>query len=63
MRSVVDKAVGKIVSRKFTVFTLSTLFLFLERLSGDQWVAVSLAYIGLQGAADIATQWKHGNKL
>ena len=27
--------------------------------SGD-WVAVSLAYIGLQGAADIAATWKHG---
>jgi len=60
MRAVIDKAVAKVVSRKFTVFILSTLFLYFDRLSGDQWVAVSLGYIGLQGVADIATRWKHG---
>jgi hypothetical protein len=60
MRAVIDKAVAKVVSRKFTVFILSTLFLYFDKLSGDQWVAVSLGYIGLQGIADIATQWKHG---
>mgnify|MGYP003121385119 FL=1 len=60
MKAAVDKAVAKVVSRKFTVFILSTLFLYFDKLSGDQWVAVSLGYIGLQGVADIATQWKHG---
>ena len=29
-------------------------------LTSSDWVAVSLAYIGLQGAADIAAKWKHG---
>ena len=60
MKAVIDKAVAKVVSRKFTVFILSTLFLYFDKLSGDQWVAVSLGYIGLQGVADIATAWKHG---
>ena len=60
MKAVIDKAVAKIVSRKFTVFILSTLFLCFDKLSGDQWVAVSLGYIGIQGVADIATRWKHG---
>ena len=60
MRAVIDKAVAKVVSRKFTVFILSTLFLYFDKLSGDQWVAVSLGYIGIQGVADIATRWKHG---
>ena len=60
MRAVIDKAVAKVVSRKFTVFILSTLFLYFDKLSGDQWVAVSLGYIGFQGVADIATRWKHG---
>ena len=60
MKAVIDKAVAKVVSRKFTVFILSTLFLYFDKLSGDQWVAVSLGYIGFQGVADIATQWKHG---
>jgi len=63
LKSIIDKALGKVVSRKFTVFALATTFLFLGHLSGDQWVAVSLAYIGIQGLADIATQWKHGKEL
>ena len=60
MRAVVDKALAKVVSRKFTVFALATVFLYLGHLSGDQWTAVSLGYIGIQGIADIATRWKHG---
>jgi hypothetical protein len=60
LKAVVDKALSKVVSRKFTVFGLATLFLYLGQLSGDQWVAVSLGYIGIQGVADIATAWKHG---
>jgi len=63
LKAVVDKALSKVVSRKFTVFGLATLFLYLGQLTGDQWVAVSLGYIGLQGVADIATAWKHGNHL
>ena len=62
MKAIVDKTVAKVISRKFTVFLLSTLFLYLDRLNGEQWVAVSLVYIGLQGVADIATQWKHGGE-
>lgn len=62
MRAVVDKALSKVVSRKFTVFALATTFLYLGQLSGDQWVAISLGYIGVQGIADIASQWKHGRK-
>jgi len=60
LRAVVDKALGKVVSRKFTVFALATLFLYLNQLTGDQWTAISLGYIGIEGVADIATRWKHG---
>ena len=60
MKPLVDRVLGKIISRKFTVFSLSTIFLYLGSITGDQWVAISLGYIGVQGIADIATQWKHG---
>jgi len=60
LKAIVDQALSKVVSRKFTVFSLATLFLYLGQVSGDQWVAVALGYIGIQGIADIATQWKHG---
>jgi len=57
-----DRLMGKVISRKFTVFSLATLFLYLGSITGDQWVAISLGYIGIQGIADIATQWKFGKQ-
>ena len=60
MRALVDKTLAKVVSRKFTVFAIATLFLYLGPLNGDQWTAISLGYIGIEGIADIATRWKHG---
>jgi len=60
LRALVDKTLAKVVSRKFTVFALATVFLFLNHLNGDQWTAISLGYIGIEGVADIATRWKHG---
>jgi len=57
-----DRLMGKIISRKFTVFSLATLFLYLGSITGEQWVAISLGYIGIQGIADIATQWKFGKQ-
>ena len=56
------RLMGKIISRKFTVFSLATLFLYLGSITGEQWVAISLGYIGIQGIADIATQWKFGKQ-
>tara|TARA_Y100001938_G_scaffold128649_1_gene182631 strand:- start:233 stop:433 length:201 start_codon:yes stop_codon:yes gene_type:complete len=57
-----DRLLGKIISRKFTVFSLATIFLYLGSITGEQWVAISLGYIGMQGIADIATQWKFGKQ-
>ncbi len=61
MNSFIDKTLEKIVSRKFTVFSLATFFLYLGPISGDQWVAIALGYIGVQGIADIARQWTPGS--
>ena len=60
MKAVIDKTLAKVVSRKFTVFALATVFLYFNHLTGDQWTAISLGYIGIEGIADIATRWKHG---
>ena len=62
IKPVVDKLMGKVISRKFTVFSLATVFLYLGNVTGEQWVAISLGYIGIQGVADIATQWKFGKQ-
>tara|TARA_R100000234_G_scaffold118919_1_gene100489 strand:- start:831 stop:1037 length:207 start_codon:yes stop_codon:yes gene_type:complete len=62
LRHALDKTLNKLVSRKLMVWLTATGLMLTEALplqSGD-WVAISLAYIGIQGLADIAAQWKHG---
>tara|TARA_R100000008_G_C3530711_1_gene139122 strand:- start:575 stop:766 length:192 start_codon:yes stop_codon:yes gene_type:complete len=62
MRQVLDKGLNKLLSRKLMVWSTATyLMLFTTSLASSDWVAISLAYIGLEGLADIATRWRHGN--
>jgi hypothetical protein len=62
MKQVLDKTLSKIMSRKLMVWGTATAFMFMDNvpLASDDWVAISLAYIGLEGLADIATRWRHG---
>jgi len=60
MQEKLDNILGKWASRKLIVWGAATVFLAVGSLTSGDWVAVSLAYIGLQGAADIAATWRHG---
>ena len=61
MQQILDKGINKLLSRKLMVWTTATyLMLFTTSLQSEDWVAISLAYIGIQGLADIATKWRHG---
>ncbi len=62
MQAILDKGLNKLLSRKLMVWLTATGFMLLEvvPLRSEDLVAISLAYIGIQGLADIATQWKHG---
>ena len=62
LRHAVDSLLSKLISRKLVVWLTATGLMLTDTLplqSGD-WVAISLAYIGIQGLADIAREWKHG---
>ncbi len=63
MRQKLDKTLNKLLSRKLMVWLTATSFMFLDvvPLNSSDWVAISLAYIGLEGLADIASRWKHGS--
>ena len=64
MRQALDKTLNKLLSRKLMVWLTATSFMFLDvvPLESSDWVAISLAYIGLEGLADIATRWRHGKQ-
>jgi len=50
----------KLVSRKLMVWLTATFLMYFSTLESSDWVAISLAYIGIQGIADIAATWRHG---
>lgn len=58
MKAQVDKILEKYLSRKLMVWLTSTAFLAFDKLSGDEWVAIALTYIGSQALVEIATKWK-----
>ena len=63
MKEILDKGINKLLSRKLMVWLTATGLMLLpeQSLQSCDWVAISLAYIGIQGLADIATRWRHGS--
>jgi hypothetical protein len=57
-RQALDKWMAKLISRKLFVWAVSTGFLIADLITSEQWVAVALAYVGVEGFADIAIRWK-----
>ena len=58
-----DRHLERFLSRKLLVWITTTAFLYYDKIDGEQFVAISLAYIGSQGIADIATAWKAGQVI
>jgi len=57
-KQALDKWMAKLISRKLFVWLVSTGFLVADLITSEQWVAVALAYVGVEGFADIAVRWK-----
>lgn len=61
-RGFLDIITEKLISRKLLVWIVSSSFLALGKITPDEWAAISLGYIGIEGIADIATKWKGAGK-
>lgn len=55
---ILDKITERIVSRKFLVWIVATVALFVGPLESQHFVAISLVFLGVQGLADIAATWR-----
>jgi hypothetical protein len=60
IKSFLDAHTERFISRKFLAWLTATGLAVAGSLDGDNWVAVTLAYIGTQAVVDAATAWKHG---
>ena len=56
-----DKYVEKFISRKFLAWVVATYLIAVGSLTSDNWVAVTLTYIGSEALVDLAVRWKHGS--
>lgn len=56
-QQVLDKLVGKIISRKLLVWLVATAGVPLHLITGEAWVQISMVYIGSQAAMDFVLQY------
>ena len=59
---IIDKIMGRIISRKFFVFLTATALLTWAGLDSDTWGMIAMIYIGGQTVIDAAIAWKHGGR-
>jgi hypothetical protein len=57
-RGILDIVTEKAISRKLLVWVVSTVMLAFNKLTPDEWTAISLGYVGIEGIADIAIKWR-----
>ena len=57
---VLDRIMGRLISRKFFVFLTATFLLAYNFLDADSWGMIAMIYIGGQTIIDAAISWKHG---
>ncbi len=57
-----DFILGKVFSRKLTVFVVSTVLIFQDKLESGDFVWIATVYITVQGGYDYLKEWKKSNK-
>ena len=61
VKAFLDRMVEKAISRKFLAWVTATVLAAKEVVTSEDWVAVTVMYIGSEALVDLATRWKHGN--
>lgn len=54
----VDLVTEKFVSRKLLVWVIATSLLWTGKITPDEWTAITLGYVGIEGMADLAVKWR-----
>lgn len=59
-KPLLDRIMGKAISRKFLTFVVATVLMCVSELDSDTWGMIAMIYIGSQSAIDLALAWRHG---
>ncbi len=59
----IDRVLGKTMSKKLTVFFVGTIFMFLGKLNGEQWIDLATLYIGTQATIDGIVALRSSRKI
>ena len=57
---VIDKIIGRLISRKFFVFLTATGLSAYALIDSETWGMIAMIYIGGQSVIDAAIAWRHG---
>lgn len=57
-RGFMDILTAKAISRKLLVWVIASFFLGFGKITAEEWTAISLGYVGIEGFADLASKWK-----
>ena len=60
--SLLDRILGKVISRKLLVFGTATVLLAQYGLDPDTWGMIAIVYIGGQSVVDTMAVWRHGRR-
>lgn len=57
-QEIIDKYLGKAISKKLTVFLIACHLTYIGKLTGDQWIIIATAYIGIVAVTETILKLK-----
>lgn len=57
MKHIIDKILSFAISKKLTVFLISCIALFSDKIDGEQFMVMASVYVGTQGIIDAIKEY------
>jgi len=57
-REFIDRYFNKAISKTFMVFIIATIYLFFDKIDGNQWIIISTVYLGSTKATETILKLK-----
>lgn len=61
-RGILDILAQKAISRKLLVWITATILLCTSKITAEEWTAITMGYVGVEGFTDLAIKWRGAGK-